>query len=207
MKTIIMLYTIMLAAVLLLHFADQPAQAAGQGGAKARATFAGGCFWCLEKPFEHLDGVEAVISGYIAGASKDPTYENYAAGGHIEAVEIIYDPARISYTRLLDVFWHQIDPTDPDGQFVDRGHAYTSAIFYHDQQQKEEAEKSKEALGASNIFSRPIVTPILAASTFYPAEEYHQDYYRKNPLRYQYYRYGSGRDRFLDKVWGKERPK
>jgi peptide methionine sulfoxide reductase msrA/msrB len=208
MKTVIMIYTLILSSIFLFQFAARSVQAAEQGSAKtAKATFAGGCFWCMEKPLEGLEGVEAVISGYTAGAGKDPNYENYAAGGHIEAVEVIYDPAKISYDRLLDVFWRQIDPTDPDGQFVDRGHAYTSAIFYHDEQQKEAAEKSKEALASSNIFKNPIVTPILAATTFYPAEEYHQDYYRKNPLRYKFYRYGSGRDQFLDKVWGKDREK
>jgi len=208
MKPIKIFYLLILAVVLLLHAPAQPLQAGdSNNSASARATFAGGCFWCMEKPFESLEGVNAVISGYTAGTSKDPNYENYGAGGHIEAVEILYDPARISYEQLLDVFWRQIDPTDPDGQFVDRGHAYSTAIFYHDEQQKEAAEKSKEALVADNIFSRPIVTPIMPATIFYPAEDYHQDYYRKNPLRYEFYRYGSGRDRFLDKIWGKEREK
>ncbi|MBI5557203.1 MAG: peptide-methionine (S)-S-oxide reductase MsrA [Deltaproteobacteria bacterium] len=171
----------------------------------ATATFAGGCFWCMEKPFEKLEGVESVISGYTGGTSPDPTYEDYAEGGYIEAVEIRYDPEQVSYEQLLDIFWRQIDPTDPDGQFVDRGRAYTSAIFYHDREQQLLAEESKKQLAASNVFSRPIVTPIIPAVTFYPAEEYHQDYYRKNPLRYKYYRYGSGRDQFLDMTWGKER--
>ena len=184
METIMIFYSLILSFVILLHCPVQPVQAADQNSSEpAKATFAGGCFWCMEKPFESLDGVEAVISGYTAGTGKNPNYQNYAAGGHIEAVEILYDPARISYEQLLDVFWRQLDPTDPDGQFVDRGHAYTTAIFYHDEQQKAAAEKSREALAAGNIFSTPIVTPILPATTFYPAEEHHQDYYRKNPLR------------------------
>ncbi len=170
----------------------------------AKATFAGGCFWCMEKPFEALKGVKTVVSGYTGGTTKNPDYHNYAAGGHVEAVEITYDPAVISYERLLEVYWRQINPTDPDGQFVDRGHAYTTAIFYHNEEQKAAAEKSKQALTESGIFTKPIVTPILPATTFYPAEEYHQDYYRKNPIRYKFYRYGSGRDQFLEKIWGNE---
>jgi len=208
MNPIKIFYLLIFSFVILLHSPAQALQAEDSSSpASARATFAGGCFWCMEKPFESLEGVSAVISGYTAGTSKEPNYENYGAGGHIEAVEILYDPAKISYKQLLDVFWHQIDPTDADGQFVDRGHAYTTAIFYHTEQQQAAAEKSKEALAASNIFSKPIVTPIVPATTFYPAEEYHQDYYRKNPLRYKFYRYGSGRDQFLDKIWGKEREK
>ena len=170
----------------------------------AKATLAGGCFWCLEKPFTQLDGVLAVTVGYTGGRSSKPTYEDYAAAGHIEAVEIIFDPQRISYPELLDVFWRQIDPTDPDGQFADRGRAYSTAIFYHDEEQRQLAEKSKEAMDQRGVFAKPIVTPIAPAQTFYPAEEYHQAYYRKNPLRYKFYRAGSGRDRFLAEVWGTE---
>jgi len=159
----------------------------------------------MEKPFEQLDGVLSVTSGYAGGTTKNPTYQNYAAGGHIEVVEIIYDPARISYDKLLDVYWRQINPTDEGGQFVDRGHAYTSAIFYFNDEQRRLAEESKKKLAESGIFSKPIVTPIEPAPTFYPAEEYHQDYYKKNPIKYRFYRSGSGRDDFLDKVWGKDR--
>ncbi len=169
-----------------------------------KATFAGGCFWCMEKPFEKLEGVISVTSGYSGGTSQDPTYKNYGAGGHLEVVEIIYDPTRVTYEQLLDVFWRQIDPTDDRGQFVDRGHSYTSAVFYHDDKQKAQAERSKRKLAESNVFDKPLVTPVLPATKFYPAEEYHQDYYKKNPLRYKFYRRGSGRDRFLDKVWEKE---
>jgi len=208
LKPITICYLFIVASVISLHAPARPLQADDSGSTvSARATFAGGCFWCMEKPFESLDGVAAVISGYTAGTSKDPNYENYGAGGHIEAVEILYDPAKISYEQLLNVFWHQIDPTDPGGQFVDRGHSYSTAIFYHDEQQRAAAEKSKETLAASNVFSKPIVTPIVPATTFYPAEDYHQDYYRKNPLRYKFYRSGSGRDQFLDNIWGKEREK
>jgi len=166
-----------------------------------KATFAGGCFWCMEKPFEELAGVRNVVSGYIGGATANPTYENYAAGGHIEAVEIDFDPAVVTYRQLLEVFWRQIDPTDGGGQFVDRGHAYTSAIFYHNEEQKQAAEESRAALEKSGIFAKPIVTAIQPATTFYPAEDYHQDYYKNNPLRYKFYRANSGRDRFLEKAW------
>jgi len=170
-----------------------------------KATFAGGCFWCMEKPFEGLPGVISVTSGYTGGHTKNPTYGNYAAGGHKEAVEILFDPARISYRQLLNVYWHQIDPTDPGGQFVDRGHAYTTAIFYHDEAQRKAAEESKKALAASGVFDKPLVTAIEPAVTFYPAEDYHQDYYKKNPIRYHFYRFNSGRDQYLDRVWGKDR--
>ena len=170
-----------------------------------KAIFAGGCFWCMEKPFEQLSGVLTVTSGYTTGRSSDPTYRNYEAGGHLEAVEIVYDPKLISYEQLLDVFWRQINPTDSGGQFVDRGYAYTSGIFYLNDTQRNLAEASKRALIESGRFDKPIITPILPAKPFYAAEEYHQDYYKKNPLRYWYYRRGSGRDEYLDKVWGKER--
>ena len=173
----------------------------------ARAVFAGGCFWCMEKPFEHLEGVISVTSGYMGGETVNPTYDNYVSGGHIEVVQIIYNPAKISYDRLLDVFWRQINPTDAGGQFVDRGHAYTTAIFYYSPEQKKIAEMSKAKLGKSGKFSRPIVTSIVPAEAFYKAEDYHQDYYKKNPLRYRYYRFNSGRDQYLDKIWGKDRMK
>ena len=173
--------------------------------ASEKAIFAGGCFWCMEKPFEQLAGVISVTSGYANGRTTNPTYHNYAAGGHLEAVEIVYNPAQISYAQLLDLFWRQINPTDAGGQFVDRGHPYTSAVLYLNDHQRRLAEASKQALTASKRFDKPIVTPILPAKSFYAAEAYHQDYYKKNPLRYWYYRNGSGRDQFLDKVWGSER--
>lgn len=167
------------------------------------AIFAGGCFWCMEKPFEHVEGVREVISGYSGGRTPNPTYDNYVAGGHIEVIKVIYDPAKVSYEKLLDIYWHQIDPTDAGGQFVDRGHAYTTAIFYFNEAQKHAAIVSKRRMNASGLFGKPIVTPILPAATFWPAEEYHQDYYRKNPLRYWYYRSHSGRDDYLRSIWGK----
>lgn len=173
----------------------------------ARAIFAGGCFWCMEPPFDHLPGVISTTSGYTGGSKANPSYEEVSAGGsgHTEAVEIVFDPQRVSYQKLLEVFWRNIDPTDAGGQFVDRGSQYRSGIFYRDEMQRQQAEDSKAALIKSGRFARPIVTEIVPATTFYPAEEYHQDYYRKNPLRYKYYRFNSGRDQFLDQVWGKDR--
>jgi peptide methionine sulfoxide reductase msrA/msrB len=169
------------------------------------AIFAGGCFWCMESPFEKINGVKEVISGYTGGSKENPTYEEVSSGttGHLEAIQIIYDPQKVSYNELLSIFWKQIDPTDADGQFVDRGKQYRSAIFYKSKEEKALAEKSKQNLEKSKRFNSPIVTEIIAATTFYPAEDYHQDYYKKNPVRYNYYRYGSGRDQFLKKVWDK----
>jgi peptide methionine sulfoxide reductase msrA/msrB len=169
-----------------------------------KATFAGGCFWCMEPPFEKLPGVTAVISGYTGGQKKDPAYEEVSSGttGHVEAVQVFYDPSVLTYQKLLNVFWRQIDPTDPDGQFIDRGAQYRSVIFYNNEEQKRLAEESREALQKSGRFNKPIVTEILPATEFYRAEEYHQDYYRKNPVRYKFYRSRSGRDRYLQKIWG-----
>jgi peptide methionine sulfoxide reductase msrA/msrB len=166
------------------------------------AIFAGGCFWCMEAPFEKTKGVKEVISGYTGGTSQQPTYKNYANSGHLEAVKVVYDPSKISYKELLTIFWHQIDPTDPDGQFVDRGKQYRSAIFYLNDAQKIAAEESKKNLEQSKKFSKPIVTEILPATIFWPAEEYHQDYAQKNPIRYWWYRSRSGRDQFIKKYWG-----
>ncbi|OGR05911.1 MAG: methionine sulfoxide reductase [Deltaproteobacteria bacterium RIFOXYD12_FULL_53_23] len=193
------------ASLLLLGLALLSAPEASAAEKRKKAIFAGGCFWCMEKPFEQLDGVFSVTSGYLGGKTKNPTYENYGADGHIEAIEIVYTPTKVSYTKLLDVFWRQIDPTDSGGQFVDRGHAYTSGIFYLDEEQRQLAEKSKNELAARKVFAKPLITPILLAPIFYPAEDYHQDYYKKNPIRYRFYRNGSGRDHFLAKVWGKEK--
>ena len=170
------------------------------------ATFAGGCFWCVESDFEKLSGVVKVISGYTGGNKENPSYEEVSSGttGHVEAVQVYYDPSKLTYTELLDYFWRHVDPTDGGGQFVDRGSQYRSVVFYHDEEQKKLAEKSKEDLSKSGKFNNPIVTEIIKFTKFYEAEEYHQDYYRKNPLRYKFYRYNSGRDQFLAKVWGKE---
>jgi len=170
-----------------------------------RALFAGGCFWCMEKPFEELDGVLSVTSGYSGGSTANPNYENYTAGGHIEVVEIVYDPAKVSYEKLLDVYWHQVNPTDPGGQFVDRGHAYSTAILYTTDEQKRLAEESKAELDKRGVYDKPVVTPIEPAQTFYAAEDYHQDYYKKSTLRYKYYRRASGRDAYLDDIWGEDR--
>jgi len=171
-----------------------------------RATFAGGCFWCVEADLEKLAGVEKVISGYAGGDEKNPTYQEVSSGrtGHTEAVEVHYDPSRISYEELLDAFWRHIDPTDASGQFVDRGPQYRAAIFYHDEEQKRLAEESKEALDKSGRFRKPVLTEIVKLNGFYTAEEYHQDYYKKAPMRYKMYRRGSGRDQFLEMTWGNE---
>jgi peptide methionine sulfoxide reductase msrA/msrB len=169
----------------------------------ASAVFAGGCFWCTESDFEKVDGVIDAISGYTGGHVKNPTYKQVSSGvtGHLESVKVIYDPSKVSYEQLLDYFWRHVDPTDPGGQFVDRGSQYRSAIFYANETEKRLAEKSKQRLAASGPFDKPIATDILPLGEFYPAEDYHQNYYKKNPIRYHYYRYGSGRDQFLKKTW------
>ncbi|MFD2211857.1 peptide-methionine (S)-S-oxide reductase MsrA [Virgibacillus halophilus] len=170
-----------------------------------KATFAGGCFWCMVKPFDQWDGVVQIVSGYTGGHLKNPTYKEVKEGnsGHYEAVEITYDPAVIPYKTILDVYWRQIDPTDDGGQFQDRGDSYRTAIFYHDTEQESLAKESKQQLEASNKFSKPIVTKILPAKTFYPAEEYHQDFYKKNEKEYKEDRAKSGRDEFIVNNWGK----
>jgi peptide methionine sulfoxide reductase msrA/msrB len=172
----------------------------------AVATFAGGCFWCMEPPFEKLDGVRDVVAGYSGGTEVDPTYEQVSSGrtGHAEAVQIHFNPSRIRYAELVEVFWRQIDPTDQDGQFVDRGRQYRPAIFVHDERQRRLTEASKAALEASGRYETPLVTEIVPFRAFYRADEYHQDYYKKNPIRYKYYRYRSGRDQYLEKIWGNE---
>ena len=183
------------------------ARAAGAdaGPVLAKATFAGGCFWCMEPAFDGLEGVKSVLSGYTGGHTINPTYEEVSSGstGHAEAVEITYDPAVISYAELLDVFWHNIDPTAKDRQFCDVGPQYRSAIFYHNDEQKRLAEASRTTLEKSRRFPGPIHTEISAAKAFYPAEEYHRKYYRKHPLRYKFYRYQCGRDQRLEELWGK----
>lgn len=170
------------------------------------ATFAGGCFWCMIAPFDKITGVVKVVSGYTGGHKKNPTYEEVCSKktGHCEAVQITFDPQKISYEELLEIYWRQIDPTDPGGQFFDRGEPYQTAIFYHSEDQKDKAEKSKKMLSESGRFSEPITTKILPAGAFYPAEEYHQDYYKKNPSHYRQYRRGSGRDDFMEKHWVKK---
>jgi peptide methionine sulfoxide reductase msrA/msrB len=171
----------------------------------SKATFAGGCFWCTEADFEKVPGVIRVISGYAGGTKENPTYQEVSSGttGHVEAVQVYYDPAKVTYGQLLDYFWRHVDPTDPGGQFVDRGAQYRSVIFYHNEEQKRLGERSKEALQKSGKFKKPIATEIVPFTNFFAAEDYHQDYYKKNPLRYKFYRFGSGRDQFLEEEWGK----
>ncbi|HYA38326.1 MAG TPA: peptide-methionine (S)-S-oxide reductase MsrA [Candidatus Methylomirabilis sp.] len=177
---------------------------AAQANTTATATFAGGCFWCMVPPFEKLPGVISVTSGYTGGHTVNPTYEQVSAGGtgHVEAVQIVYDPAKIGYEKLLEVFWHNVDPLDASGQFCDRGSTYRSEIFYHGEEQKRLAEQSRAAV--QKQLKHPVVTEIRPAGPFYAAEAYHQDYYKKNPLRYEFYRYSCGRDQRLEQIWGKK---
>jgi peptide-methionine (S)-S-oxide reductase len=174
-----------------------------------RATFAAGCFWCAEAAFEGLPGVASVVSGFSGGTEPDPTYEVVSSGktGYAESVEIAFDPAKITYSKLLDVFWHNIDPTQSNGQFCDHGKQYRSAIFYRGDSQRKLAEQARNKLAASGRFKKPIETQIVAFTTFYPAEEYHQDYYKKNPEQYHAYRTGCGRDKRLQEIWGSEAPR
>ncbi|GFO56763.1 peptide methionine sulfoxide reductase MsrA [Geomonas sp. Red276] len=180
------------------------ATAAKTGGQLQKATFAGGCFWCMEHPFDELPGVVSVTSGYTGGSTKNPTYEEVSAGGtgHAESVEVLYDPTKISYQQLLTRYWHNIDPTTKDAEFCDHGHQYRSAIFYHNEEQHRLALKSKQDLERGKPFKGEIVTEIVPAGPFYPAEEYHQHYYKKNPIRYHYYRFACGRDQRLKALWG-----
>jgi peptide-methionine (S)-S-oxide reductase len=168
------------------------------------ATFAGGCFWCMEPPFDKLDGVISTTSGYTGGQKQDPTYKEVSRGGtgHAEAVQIVYDPKKVSYSRLLEVFWHNVDPANAHGQFCDYGDQYRSEIFYHDEEQRRLAIASKQDLERHKTFAAPIATRITPSTTFYPAEEYHQNYYQKNPIRYKYYRFSCGRDQRLEELWG-----
>jgi peptide methionine sulfoxide reductase msrA/msrB len=194
-----------LSMVFLVGIAVQRAnpEAEPDGNTYKKATFAGGCFWCMEGPFERLEGVIRVVSGYTGGETENPEYHEVSAGGtgHAEAIQVVYDPEKVTYGELLDVFWRQINPTDPGGQFADRGDQYRPAVFFHDEEQRREAEASREALQRSGRFDKPIATQIVPADTYYPAEEYHQDYYKKNPVRYRLYRSGSGRSAYLEKVW------
>ncbi|GFZ80467.1 peptide methionine sulfoxide reductase MsrA [Pseudohongiella nitratireducens] len=171
---------------------------------QAVATFAGGCFWCMEPPFDELEGVSSTISGYIGGHVENPSYEQVTTGrtGHAEAMQVTYDPEVVDYATLLDVYWQNIDPLDSGGQFCDRGSSYRSTIFVHTAEQRELAEASKQEIVASGQLNGEIVTPIEEATTFYPAEEYHQDYYEKNPLRYRFYKWNCGREQRLEEVWG-----
>ncbi len=204
MKKLIALISLLLIVLTVNLLAAKEEKMSGEMMASERAIFAGGCFWCMESAMEHLDGVEEAISGYTGGKKLNPTYKEVSAGitGHTEAVEVHYDPHKISYSELLDAVWMNINPTDAGGQFVDRGQQYRSGIFYLNENQRRLAEESKQKLAESGRFGKPLVTEITKAGVFYPAEEYHQDYYSKNPLRYRFYTSGSGRKSFLKKAWG-----
>jgi peptide methionine sulfoxide reductase msrA/msrB len=213
MKTIMIFGIVILIGLVLLgfqHSKSQKQDMMNEMGKKYadknlyKATFAGGCFWCTESDFEKIDGVVEVVSGYTGGDEENPTYKQVSSGatGHFEAVQVYFDPLKISYAELLEIFWRHVNPTDAGGQFVDRGPQYRSAIFYHDEEQKALAAKSKAAMDKSGVFKKPLVTPIIPLKEFYPAEDYHQNYYKKNPIRYKFYRSGSGRDQFLDSIWG-----
>jgi peptide-methionine (S)-S-oxide reductase len=204
----IMKNAVRLLSILLVLAAglNRPVAGAEPGPGLAKATFAGGCFWCMVPPFEKLPGVVSVTSGYTGGHKKDPTYEEVSSGvtGHAESVQIVFDPKKISFADLLKVYWRNVDPLTPFGQFCDHGTQYRTAIFTHDESQKTIAEQSKKDLERSHRFQSAIVTEIVPATAFYAAEEYHQDYYKKNPVRYKLYRYGCGRDARLKELWGNE---
>jgi len=205
MKTVILTGLLLISLMAITAMAKDDGNTAAVQGTE-KATFAGGCFWCMEAPFDKLPGVISVTSGYTGGHLKDPSYEQVSAGGtgHAESVQIVYDPRKISYEELLDVFWHNIDPTVIDSQFCEVGNQYRSAIFYHTDAQKMLAEQSKTALQKTKPFKEDIVTEITRATEFYPAEEYHQHYYKKNPLRYKFYRSRCGRDNRLKELWGEK---
>jgi len=182
-------------------------QSTGQAAADAtlgKAYFAGGCFWCMEEAFEKVEGVLSATSGYMGGRVANPTYEEVSAGrtGHAESVEVVYDPSKVTYQKLLDAFWHNVDPVTPNAQFCDHGSQYRSAIFFQTDEEKRASDSSKHAIEQSKRFTEPIVTQIVPASQFYPAEEYHQDFYKKNPLRYKIYKYNCGRAQRLEALWG-----
>ena len=194
----------LLAALFAGSFASSDDRAKDRTGDLSVATFAGGCFWCMEPPFDELDGVVSTTSGYSGGRNPRPTYSEVSRGetGHAEVVQVLYDPSKIGYAELLEVFWRNVDPSNPDGQFCDTGDQYRTAIFSHDAEQKRLAEASRTEIEASGQLERPIVTEIVEASEFWPAEDYHQDYYLKNPVRYKFYRYRCGRDQRLEQLWG-----
>jgi peptide-methionine (S)-S-oxide reductase len=191
------------ALVLVLAAAAAPALAQPAQGLE-KATFAGGCFWCMEPPFDKLPGVVSTTSGYMGGTKRNPTYEEVSSGstGHAEVVQVVYDPKKVSYEKLLDTFWRNVDPTVRDRQFCDVGSQYRTTIFVHTEEQRRLAERSRAELAKSKPFRQDIVTPIVPAGEFYPAEAYHQDFYKKNPVRYKFYRDGCGRDARLKELWG-----
>ena len=201
-RRLVTLATSLVACMLL---ANVPLAESPGASPSAKAYFAGGCFWCMEEAFEKVEGVISVVSGYMGGTAANPTYEEVSAGrtGHAEAVEVTYDPTRVTYQKLLDAFWHNVDPLTPNAQFCDHGTQYRSAVFYSTEEEKRLTEESKAMVEQAKKFPAPIVTQLAPAATFYPAEDYHQDYYKKNPLRYKYYKYGCGRANRLETLWWK----
>jgi peptide-methionine (S)-S-oxide reductase len=208
MKKILTILAVLIAVGILAGSfvgSDRPAAAQATKKGLAKATFAGGCFWCMEPPYDKLDGVVSTTSGYIGGTKKNPTYEEVSAGGtgHAEAVQVVWDPSKVSYAKLLEVFWRNVDPLTLNAQFCDHGDQYRTAIFFHDAEQKRLAEETRAEV-QKKFPEQKVVTQIVQAGTFYPAEEYHQDYYEKNPLRYKFYRTSCGRDARLEELWGKK---
>jgi peptide-methionine (S)-S-oxide reductase len=207
MKDICRFGVLLLGALILLvvGFSNAPHPFVAESGEPAKAYFAGGCFWCMEEVFEKVDGVIATVSGYMGGTVQNPSYEDVSSGqtGHAESVEVLYDPSKVTYNQLLEAFWRNVDPITPNAQFCDHGTQYRAAIFYQNDQERRFAEESKQAIARSKRFNQPIVTQIVMASRFYPAEEYHQDFYKKNPIRYKFYKYNCGRAQRLEELWGK----
>ncbi len=205
LRNFFLLISVLIFTVVLIRAEGKEGMSTSAGPAFEKATFAGGCFWCMESDFEKVDGVVAVVSGYTGGHKENPTYKEVSAGGtgHAEVVQVTYNPTKITYARLLSIYWKNVDPTVLDQQFCDVGNQYRTAIFYHNAEQQRLAEASKEALNKTKPFKGPIVTPIVPLTTFYEAEEYHQDFHKKNPIRYSFYRSRCGRDDRLEELWGK----
>ncbi len=199
---VLLMGALILSGIVILHISNG---AGAAPNASAKAYFAGGCFWCMEEAFEKVDGVIAAVSGYMGGTVPNPSYEDVSAGrtGHAESVEVQYDPSKVTYTQLLEAFWRNVDPITPNAQFCDHGTQYRAAIFYQTEQEKRLAEESKQAIEQAKRFSQPIVTQIASATPFYAAEDYHQDFYKKNPIRYKFYKYSCGRAQRLEELWGK----
>ena len=209
MKYVWRFYTMWSGTLILLVvvFSNVLLQPVVESGEPAKAYFSGGCFWCMEEAFEKVDGVIAAVSGYMGGTVQNPSYEEVSSGrtGHAESIEVLYDPSKVTYNQLLEAFWRNVDPITPTAQFCDHGTQYRAAIFYQNDQEKRFAEESKQAIEQSKRFTQPIVTQIVMASQFYTAEEYHQDFYKKNPIRYKFYKYNCGRAQRLDELWGKSK--
>lgn len=209
MKYVWRFYTMWSGTLILLVvvFSNVLLQPVVESGEPAKAYFAGGCFWCMEEAFEKVDGVIAAVSGYMGGTVQNPSYEEVSSGrtGHAESIEVLYDPSKVTYNQLLEAFWRNVDPITPTAQFCDHGTQYRASIFYQNDQEKRFAEESKQAIEQSKRFTQPIVTQIVMASQFYTAEEYHQDFYKKNPIRYKFYKYNCGRAQRLDELWGKSK--